>query len=403
MFSILIILLAVVLTSCQSDAERDREKAQQVSSKAAVSPDGSIHLKPEQIQINGIQVTEVAESDVTPSIIATGRVKPRAGGEAQVFSPFAGRLIADPARLPHPGDFVRQGQLVAEVEQQFMASERLQFNAATIQLQASIEQAQQEVDLRRTEVNRAQQLFDGGAIPLKQLQSAQFDLKSAESKLEGARKTKQEYESAQSQANAAPRKAPIVAPISGTVITVDVAAGQQVDPAKSLLTIVDMATVWVEAAVHEKDLASARNAKTADISTPDAAGKRFIGKTVTIGNVVDPENRTVPVAFAVSNPDGIFKIGMFVQVRIPTGGRVQALLIPAAAVLSGQGASSVFVETEPGAYRRKVVTLGERVGDSVVVIDGLIKGEKVVSTGGQTLHSESLKSEIPVEDVGEKR
>jgi RND family efflux transporter MFP subunit len=372
-----------------------------VQTKVVVAPDGSIHLKPEQIKANGIETSEVIERDVTPSINATGHVKARAGGEAQVFSPFPGKLITDSARLPRPGDFVRQGQLIGEVEQQFVASERLQMTATMVQLEASIELAQQEVNLRQTEANRAQQLYDGGAIPQKQLQSAQFDLKNAASKLEGAIRTKQQYEEARSQSNATARKAPITIPISGTITSVDLAAGQQVDPSKSLLTVIDLNDVWIEAAVHEKDLPRARHAASAEIQ---AAGTHAItGRLVTVGNVVDPENRTVPVTFNVANSGSALKIGMYVDVRIPTGPETKALTIPAAAVLPEQGATSVFVETQPGVYLKRVVTLGERAGSAAVVMSGLSKGERVVSTGAQMLRSESLKAQIPVEDVGEKR
>jgi cobalt-zinc-cadmium efflux system membrane fusion protein len=393
-------LFSLLLNSCNSGPDT-ADQSERVQTKVVVAPDGSIHLKPEQIQANGIQTSEVTETDVTPSINATGRVKARAGGEAQVFSPFPGKLIADSARLPRPGDFVKQGQLIGEVEQQFVASERLQMTATTVQLEAGIEQAQQEVNLRQTEVNRAQQLYDGGAIPLKQLQSAQFDLKAATSKLEGAVRTKQQYEEAQSQSNGAARRAPITVPISGTVMSMDLAGGQQVDPSKALLTVVDLNDVWIEAAVHENDLPHTRHAKSAEVQAPGTHA--VSGRLVTIGNLVDPENRTVPVTFNVANPGTTLKIGMFVAVRIPTGPSARALTIPASAILPEQGAASVFVETQPGVYVRKPVMLGEHAGDAVVVVGGLSKGDRVVSTGAQMLRSESLKAQIPVEDVGEKR
>jgi cobalt-zinc-cadmium efflux system membrane fusion protein len=92
---------------------------------------------------------------------------------------------------------------------------------------------------------------------------------------------------------------------------------------------------------------------------------------------------------------------MFVQVRIPTGSTAKALVIPSSAVLSTENASAVYVETQPGAFSRRTVQLGQRSGASVVVISGLNKGEKVVSVGAQALLSESRKAEIPV-DTDEK-
>jgi cobalt-zinc-cadmium efflux system membrane fusion protein len=287
---------------------------------------------------------------------------------------------------------------VAEVEQQFMASERLQFASTAIGLQVSIEQAQQEVDLKRAELGRAQQLYEGGAIAQKQLQTADFDLKQAQAKLDGVRRAKQQYDAAASASDSGPRRAPVLAPISGTIIATDAAIGQQVDPSRSLLTIADLSTVWIEAAVHERDLPRIYGAKTAAITIPASSGAGFTGRPVTIGNLVDAQNRTVPVIYSVDNRGGALKIEMFVEAHIPTTASVRVLAIPAAAVVSEGGASVVYVEIEPGAYQRRVVTLGQRKGDTIVVMSGLRVGDRVVTVGAQLLRSESRKGEIPVEE-----
>jgi membrane fusion protein, heavy metal efflux system len=300
--------------------------------------------------------------------------------------------------LPRIGDSIVRGRHVADVEQQFPASEKLQLAATTIELQANIEQAQQEVDLKRTELNRAQELYDGGAIPQKQLQSAQFELKQAESKLEAARRSKEQYDAAQSSINSQSRRAAITAPISGTIIAADATLGQQVETAKSLFTIADLSTVWIEAAVHERDLSKLRGVREAEIGIPVSEGRPFIGRVVTIGNLVDPENRTVPVIFSAENRRGILKLGMFVEAHIPIGPPAKALLVPSSSVLSEEGAYSVYVETEPGVYRRKTVQLGQRTDAMVVITSGLEKGERVVSVGAASLRSESLKGQIPVEE-----
>jgi cobalt-zinc-cadmium efflux system membrane fusion protein len=297
--------------------------------------------------------------------------------------------------LPCIGDWLNKGQFIADVEQQFVASEKLQFAVTSIQLESEIQQAQQEVDLRGKELNRAQQLYSEGAAPLKQLQSAETALNQAEAKLAGARRSKEKYDAAQSSANSEPRRASIVSPISGTVVAANATLGQQVDPAKSLFTIADLSRVWVEAAVHERDLARVRGVREAEIEIP---GERpFIGRLVTIGNLVDPLNRTVPVIFSVENRHTDLKIEMFVEAHIPTGPPAKVLVIPTSAVLSEEGSYSVYVETGPGVFRRKAVKLGQRKDTRVVVTSGLEKGEKVVTVGAAALRSESLKGEIPVE------
>src|SRR5213593_4567584 len=154
-------LFFILLSGCGS-ASSSKGDSPVPQRESASSTDAAIRLKPEDAKNAGIESVEVVESDVVPVIAVVARVRTRAGGEAPVFSPFPGRLIGELA-LPRIGDSVTRGQHLADVEQQFAASEKLQFTTTAIDLQARIEQAQQEVDLKRTEVTRAQELYDGGA------------------------------------------------------------------------------------------------------------------------------------------------------------------------------------------------------------------------------------------------
>ncbi|PYS47351.1 MAG: hypothetical protein DMG13_28120 [Acidobacteria bacterium] len=328
-------------------------------------------------------------------------MKPRAGGESQVSAPFAGRIVAESGSIPRLGGSVRKGDLLAEVEQIFPASERLQVKTASLQLETEINQARQELDLRQRELDRARQLYDGGAIPQKQLQTAEFNIQQAQAKLDGAGRAKAEYDAAISQ-QSEQRRTAIHAPISGTVAAIDLVSGQQVDPSKSLMIIVDASTVWVELAVSERDLPQARRAADAEIIVPSNPNRIYHARLVNIGAVVDPQNRTVPFTFSVSN-DGGLKLEMYVEGGIPTGAPRHAIVIPASALLLEEGVSSVFVETGPGVFRRRIVIPGRRRGEKLVISGGLQAGEKVVSRGAQALNSETLKGLIPVLEEGERR
>jgi len=411
--------LGLSLAACGSEARRKRELAPGAEAKAEAAPDDSIRLTPEQIKANGIQTATATEREIDSTITVIGRVTARAGGAAQVFSPFAGRLIADQVAIPRIGSFVKQGAVIAEVDQIITAAERAQLSAAAAQfggmaaqlsataaqLQAAIDQAQHEVAFQQAEVERAKRLYDGGAIPLKQLQTAEFKLRQSQAGLEGSRRAKEQYEAARAQSEAArrqqtdtPTRVPIRAPISGMVVAADIIAGQQIDPAKSLLTIVDLSRVWIEVAVHESQLQAAQRSARVTFTTPANSGRAYTGRLITINGVIDPANRSATVIFAADNPDGALKIGMTAEARIPGGERARALLIPAAAALTEEGRSIVFVEVEPGAYQRRRVAVVERIGDSVVVSGGLKAGEKVVSVGAASLRSETLRGQIESKD-----
>jgi len=400
---LMIFWVLLLLMACKSESEREREQSRGVQPKVAVSNDGSIHLTAAEVQASGLQIEPVAQQNLAPTLSAIGRVVARAGGEAQVFSPFAGRLIADPARLPHVGSTVSKGQILGETEQLISASEQVQFAATEAQLQSAFEQAQQEVQLRQTELNRSRQLYEVGAVPLKQLQAAESEFKQAQSRLEGAKQAQAQYQAILSQQNATARRVPIRAPISGTVVAANLTAGQQMDPADSLLTIADLSNLWIEVTIHESDLGSIGWANSLDFTTPAAPGRRYAAKLVTVGHVVDPSSRTVTVIFAATNLDGSLRLGMTAEARIPTGPAVRALLVPASALLALGDQSVVYVETEAGVYRPRVIVLGQRIDGKIVVVRGLRPGERVVTLGAGALRSEALKAQIPTEGESEER
>jgi membrane fusion protein, heavy metal efflux system len=397
------IFLWSLLTFCQTKTEREHKAGPGMPPRGTVASDGSIHLTPKQVQANGLQTESVMVRNLPPTIAAIGRVVARAGGEAQVFSPFAGRLVADPARLPHVGSALNKGQVLAEVEQLVTASEQVQFAATEAQLQSAFEQAQQEIQLRQTQLDRSRQLYDGGAIPLKQLQTAEFELRQAQARLEGARHATAQYEAILSQQSAGPRRVSIRAPIAGIVVAADLTAGQQIDSTHSLLTIVDLSRLWVEVTIHESDLSLMRRTKSIEFTTPASPGRTYGARLVAVGNVVDPANRTLTVIFEADNPDGSLKIGMTAEARIPTGPSDRVMLIPVSALLSVEGRTAVYVETEPGVYQLRTIIAGQRNGGKVMVTQGLEAGEKVVIVGAGTLRSEALKSQIPTEVEVEKR
>jgi len=395
-------LLCIPLGACKSEAERERESRQQVQPKSTVASDGAVHLTADQIKTNNIQTTAAVEEEISPTIVAIGRIKPRSGAESQVFAPFSGRVLVAADRIPRLGTQVRDGQLLADIEQIFAASERVQFKTASLQLQTEIDQARQEVDLRQKEFDRSRELYEGGAIALKEFQTAESNLKQAQARMDGAQRAKAEYDQAAAQ-QSEQRRTPIRAPISGTITSVNLIPGEQVEPSKSLMTIVDTGTVWAEVAVHESDLTQIRHALTAEVVIPSDPSRSYRARLVNIGIAVDAQNRTIPVTFAVPNSDHNLKIEMAVEARVPTGTPQKTIVVPAAAILSEQGVSSVFVETQPGVFQRRIVTPGPRRGGNVAILEGLSAGEKVVSLGAQSLNSEALKSLILADEEGGKR
>src|SRR5262249_40102979 len=147
-------LVSTIFSACH--ARPEHESSNEATEKAVVAHDGAIRLTPEQMRASGIKTVAVVEQEVAATLSAVGRVRARAGGEAKIFSPFAGRLIADPARLPRVGSVVGKGRVIAEVEQLLTTAEQAQlsgtaaqFGATAAQLESEINKAQQEAAFRQ--------------------------------------------------------------------------------------------------------------------------------------------------------------------------------------------------------------------------------------------------------------
>lgn len=98
--------------------------------------------------------------------------------------------------------------------------------------------------------------------------------------------------------------------------------------------------------------------------------------------IVDPGTGTVSVRIEAANPDLALLAGQFVRALVPRGLEPQALLVPEEAILRrGDGSAQVVVVSDQGEASRRDVTLGERIGNRILVSQGLTQGETIAIRG----------------------
>jgi cobalt-zinc-cadmium efflux system membrane fusion protein len=166
--------------------------------------------------------------------------------------------------------------------------------------------------------------------------------------------------------------------------------GEQVAPGEAIVEIVNLETVWVEAPIFERDLEKLSGKTRALFTTTAYPGTEFKGSVVDISPVIDPQKRTANVIFAVPNGGRPLRIGMQADVRLDTGESVDAMVIPAAAVLEHEGKKIVYVLLSGEEFERREVTLGDETGGKVAVLRGLKAGERVVTQGALQLKLQEL-------------
>ncbi len=236
----------------------------------------------------------------------------------------------------------------------------------------------------------------------------------------------------------------ICAPNQGTVIEKLAVEGQYVTEGQPIYRLADLSTVWLMLELFPEDAAEVRYGQKVEAVVQSMPSRVFSGRVAFVDPHVDSRTRTVGIRVAFPNPDGRLKIGDYtkatIQVPISSNGEdrstvydselanrwisprhphvirddpgicplsglelvhasnfgfvdsptseAETCTIPRNAVLMAAEHSIVYVETEPGRFEIRAVTLGPNIDDKVVVFSGLKKGDKVATDGNFLIDSQ---------------
>jgi Cu(I)/Ag(I) efflux system membrane fusion protein len=242
---------------------------------------------------------------------------------------------------------------------------------------------------------------------------------------------------------------PLLAPVSGHVTRKDVYEGQYVSEGGVLFEIADLGRVWVDAQVFEDHIGRVEVGCPVDAMVPAFPGLVFQGRVALIAPTVDPATRSATVRFELDNSVHRLRPGMFATVtlglapgprtrrgqptcpvsglrlgsmgravQVEVGGRTvgvccdgcvpklksdptrylagldpscddAVLSVPESAVIDTGSRKVVYVESGPGLFEGRAVTLGARAGNQFPVLDGLAPGERVAAAGAFLIDAES--------------
>ena len=353
---------------------------------------GIAYTKEQQWEIDFATVA-AGEHMLQPSVRAVGEIKPVSGREAKLTAPARGRItLATPT--PLPGTEVKKGQLLATVAPYLAAGG----DRSTLEAEQRSAMAEHTAAVRQLE--RLERLLEEQAVPERRVEDARARVSVARARLEAASGRLQQY--SQGAAGLGGRSAgafQLRSAIDGTLVEVNATTGDGVEEGNLLFVVIDVARIWLVARVFEPDIPRAEAAvaawfKIEGYDQPFTIDKSK-GRVVTVGRVIDPKSRTVPVIFEMENPDGRIRIGQFAEVFIATGEPQKGLAIPAAALLDDGGKQIVFVQTEGETFERRVLKTGIRSKGLIEVITGVKHGERVVTKGAYEVRLAAASGAIP--------
>jgi membrane fusion protein, copper/silver efflux system len=181
----------------------------------------------------------------------------------------------------------------------------------------------------------------------------------------------------------------IHSPFDGVVIHIGAREGQYVTPATELYKIADLSRVWVFADVYENEVSWIQVDDPVDMKLAAIPGKVFTGRVGYIYPYAEAKTRTIKVRLEFDNPDMLLKPDMFADVTIHAQRNVDAIVIPAEAVVRSGEREQVFVVRSPGKFEPRDVKLGVSAKGLVQVLEGVSAGETVVTSSQFLIDSES--------------
>lgn len=368
-------------TEASTGKKADAPKA---SDQAGAPPSGEhaeeslIKLSDAEAAAAGIKTARVAEEAIRSAVALSATIQPNRDRFAHVMPRVPGRVLEVSAKA---GDRVRGGQVLALLDS-------VEVGEAT----SSYHQAASQSSVAKADFERAQKLFDEQVIPQKDYLRARAEFEKARAALTAA-SDKLRMMGVKPAAGSAASTLPITSPFAGTVIEKNAVIGDLAQTDKSLFTIADLSTVWIEANLYEKDLPRVRLGAEAVVTVSAYPEARFRGKLAYVSAVVERESRTVKARIEVPNGDGRLKPEMFANALVQGEERERGVAVPTEAVVLMDNRSTVFVK-EAGGFEARRVELGDAVVDRQIVKAGLSPGEEVVVSGAYALKSRLEKSKL---------
>ncbi len=374
-----------------------------------------------------VSTAQAVSRNVSASFEETGTFNP---DETSDIAPLvAGRVIATPVNV---GDFVKQGQVICELDhrdaQLRLDQARAQLNEATAALRqmqsrigwngqgqfnaesvpeaaaakANYESAQAQARLAAADAKRYENLVATGDVSRSAFEKAHTAQETAEAQANAAR---QQYEAALNaarqshaavetsqgsldgvkaqlaQAEKAVADTTIRPPYDGYITARPVAPGVYVALTNKIATIVKIGILKLQLQTPEQRAAQVKLGMQVEARVSAFPGRTFSGKVTAVNPSVDPSSRIFILEARFDNPGAQLRPGMFATAHVLLPGGENAVFVPRNAVIRDKTTDSYQLYViENGTAHLRVVVPGDTQGDQIRITSGLSGGESVATT-----------------------
>jgi len=311
--------------------------------------------------------TAKAELRSLPTLVtANGTVSPDVNRTIHVTSLASGRVVDLKVKL---GDNVKKGETLLVISSPDVASAFSDY-----------EKAKADEVLSHKALDRAQMLYDRGAIATKDLEVAQDTEDKAKVDLDTAE------HHVQILGGDPVHSSPLIelkAPVSGTIVEQNVAGFEGVkslDNTPNLFTIANLAEVWVVCDVFENDLGEVHLGDAGEIRLNAFPDRVFKGRVADISRVLDPNTRSAKVRIVLGNSDGSLRPGMFAVATFRSRRLTDRMVVPSTAIMRLHDKDWVFRKEGEKQFRKIVVQAEGVTPDGMQEIHSGVKpGDELVT------------------------
>lgn len=306
-----------------------------------------------------VETTEVKHIDGNEVLAYSGTIE-----ESETI-PLSFSVVGSVSKVfVSDGDFVKKGQLLAELNDETYK------NAYEMSLAAQ-KQAEDAY-------NRLLPMYNNGNLPEIKLVEVETGLQQAKSATLIAKKNVEDCK--------------LYSPVDGIVGNRSIEPGMSAIPNLTSITIVKIQKVFAKVPVSESEISSIKIGNKANIKIGALNYSEFSGTVEEIGVMADPIAHTYKIKIGILNKNQQIKPGMICNVTLYKSeeDKVAGLFVPSRAVLvNDQGKNFVYVVDKNKAFRKYVKT-GKLLSDGIEITEGLDDGEQIVVAGQQKLVEGSL-------------
>ena len=305
-----------------------------------------------------IQTQKIGTGDFNETSVLLGTVTAAPQGRAVIQSPQAGKIVS--LRVA-PGQRVSRGQVVAVIEQQVDAGTQISILSQSNTVNAEYEAA-------RAQYERLKAIEDI---------AAKKDVTEAKARYESARKNKALFDANTGRNTGSTKAMTLTSPVSGVVGTFNYAIGAVVSGGETLFEVTNLDEVFVEAQVFTADVTKMESAISfTTISNTDTSVYKL--KLQSTAQSVNAGNQSQKVVFEILNPNGQFKIGENVNVRMTGNNVIRQVMVPNEAITEVNGKPAVFIKDKAEQYSISFIAIGQSNDKHTVIAKGAEDGERIV-------------------------